>query len=121
MAADQGWLRLGILTLGYDVIAAQLWLVKSNKASIYKLAYVKGFEPFSPGSLLTQAMMRQAIDVDGVNEVDYLTGDDAYKRDWMSHRRERWGIVAFHLGTLRGAWLAAMHAVGRLIKIKGIT
>ncbi len=29
------------------------------------------------------------IDTDRVNEIDFLTGNDAYKQDWMSERRER--------------------------------
>lgn len=113
LAADQGWLRLGILSLNAQPIAVQLWLVKDGTASIYKLAYVSGFERFSAGSVLTQALMKQVIDVDQVHEVDYLTGDDAYKQDWMSHRRERWGLVAFHPGTLTGWWAGWRHRVGR--------
>lgn len=116
MAARQGWLRLGVLTLNGRAIAAQLWLVKDKKASIYKLAYVKGFERLSVGSVLTNALMRHAIDGDRVNEVDYLTGDDAYKRDWMSHRRERWGIVAFRPTSLRGFWAGFQHFAGKLLK-----
>lgn len=112
-AAAQGWLRLGVLRLGDRAIAAQLWLVKDRKASIYKLAYIKGFERFSAGSVLTSALMQHVIDLDGVQEVDYLTGDDAYKRDWMSHRRERRGIVAFHLGTAKGVWRAGLHIAGK--------
>lgn len=115
MAAAQGWLRLGILTLDGQAIAAQLWLVKTGKASIYKLAYTSGFERFSAGSVLTCAIMQHVIDVDQVKEVDYLTGDEAYKRDWMSHRRERRGIVAFNPGTVRGLWGAGRHFVGVLV------
>ncbi len=33
--------------------------------------------------------MEYVIDTDGVNEIDFLTGNDAYKQDWMSERRER--------------------------------
>jgi CelD/BcsL family acetyltransferase involved in cellulose biosynthesis len=57
-------------------------------------------------------MMQQAIDVDRVREVDYLTGDDAYKRDWMSHSRERHGIVAYNLRSARGLALAAANIGG---------
>jgi CelD/BcsL family acetyltransferase involved in cellulose biosynthesis len=113
MAARQGWLRLGVLRLDGQAIAAQLWLVKGEKASIFKLAYVSGFERFSAGSVLTQAMMRQVIEVDRVQEVDYLTGDDAYKRDWMSHRRERWGLVAFDWRTPAGLWAGLRHWLGK--------
>lgn len=116
MAAAQGWLRLGVLMLNDQAIAAQLWLVKDGKASIYKLAYIKGRERLSAGSVLTHALMQHVIDVDQVTEVDYLTGDDAYKRDWMSHRRERWGLIAFNPRTPRGLWLAARHFAGQLLK-----
>ncbi|WP_251140557.1 GNAT family N-acetyltransferase [Rhodoferax sp. U11-2br] len=115
-AAAQGWLRLGVLRLNDQPIAAQLWLVKGGKASIFKLAYVNGFERFSAGSVLTAALMRHVIDVDQVKEVDYLTGDDAYKRDWMSHRRERWGLVAFDWRTLSGLWAGCRHGLGQWFK-----
>ena len=116
MAASRGWLRLGLLTLNGQTIAAQLWLVKDRKASIFKLAFVEGFEKLSAGSVLTHALMRHVIDTDQVHEVDYLTGDDPYKRDWMSHRRERRGILAFHPGTLEGLVRAALHWAGKWLR-----
>jgi hypothetical protein len=116
MAAAQGWLRLGVLRLDGQAIAAQLWLVKGGKASIFKLAYVTGFERFSVGSVLTAALMQHVIDLDQVQEVDYLTGDDAYKRDWMSHRRERWGLVAFDWRTPAGLWAGVKHWLGQQLK-----
>lgn len=116
MAGAKEWLRLGVLTLDGRPIAAQIWFVLGNKASIYKLAYVAGFERFSAGSVLTHAMMRQVIDIDHVKEVDYLTGDDVYKRDWMSHRRERHGLVAFHPQTLLGLLHAIKHFAGKRLK-----
>lgn len=113
MAATQGWLRLGVLKLDGRAIAAQLWLVKDKKASIYKLAYVNGFERLSVGSVLTSALMRSAIDIDQVQEIDYLTGDDAYKQDWMSNRRERWAIVAFRWTNLAGLLASCKHFAGK--------
>ncbi|MGC3984920.1 MAG: GNAT family N-acetyltransferase [Pseudorhodoferax sp.] len=113
MAAARGWLRLGVLELHGEPIAAQVWLVAGGKANIYKLAYVQGFERFSPGSVLTAALMAHVMDVDGVREVDYLTGDDAYKRDWMSHRRERVGMVAFDPLRLGGLLASARHYGGK--------
>ncbi len=116
MAADQGWLRLGVLSRDGTPQAAQLWLVKDGKASIYKLAYVQGQERFSVGSLLTDAMMAHVLDVDLVREVDYLTGDEAYKRDWTPLRRERRGLVAFDPRTPRGLWQAVRHHTGKRLK-----
>ena len=61
-------------------------------------------------------MLRNAIDTDHATEVDYLSGDDAYKREWMSHRRSRIGIVAFDPATLRGLIGAARHFAARRLR-----
>ncbi|MBT9465192.1 MAG: GNAT family N-acetyltransferase [Hydrogenophaga sp.] len=112
-AAREGWLRLGVLRLNGRALAAQLWLVHGGKANIYKLAYVEGFEKLSAGSVLTAALMQHVMDIDRVEEVDYLSGDDAYKADWMASRRERVGLLACDLRRWRG-WLAAgRHVLGR--------
>lgn len=114
--AANGWLRLGIATVDGAPAAAQLWIVCGGVASIYKLAYDEHYASLSIGSLLTERLMRHVIDIDRVREVDYLTGDDAYKRDWMSHSRERCGIVAFNLRSLRGLLAAALHIGGGRVK-----
>ena len=116
LAANLGWLRLGVLWLNDEPLAAQLWLVCEGKANIYKLAYVQGFEKLSAGSVLTTALMQHTMDVDGVSEVDYLSGDDAYKADWMALRRERIGLVAFDKFRPSGWLVLARHAAGRLKK-----
>ncbi|MCY7315980.1 MAG: GNAT family N-acetyltransferase [Rubrivivax sp.] len=105
LCARRGWLRLGIAWLKEQPIAAQLWIVNEGRACVYKLAYDSQFARYSPGSLLTASLIRQVIEVDRVHEVDYLTGDDAYKQDWMTHRRERWGLVAYDPSSPAGALL----------------
>lgn len=112
-AAREGWLRLGVVRLGEIPLAAQLWLHRDGRALIYKLAYDEEHKRFSAGSVLTAELFRHAIDVDRVDEIDYLTGDDAYKRDWMTHRRERRGIVAFDPRTAQGLASAARHFAAR--------
>jgi hypothetical protein len=116
--ARQGSLRLGIAYVEGQAVAAQLWIVHGQIASIYKLAYDDRYAALSIGSILTAHMMQHVIETDRVSEVDYLTGDDAYKQDWMSDRRERWGIVAFNLATLSGSLAAGWH-LGRS-RIKAI-
>lgn len=114
--ARLGALRLGLVHVDGEPAAAQFWIVQNGMALIYKLAYDARFTSLSVGSVLTAAMMERAIDVDKVETVDYLTGDDAYKKDWMSDRRERWGILAMNPRTLRGACAIARHVCGRAIK-----
>lgn len=116
LAAREGWLRLGVLYLGEQPVAAQLWLVHGGTAHIYKLAYVQGFEKLSVGSVLTAHLMRHVIDVDGVQELDYGMGDEPYKQDWMTHRRERAGLVAFDLRRPRAWWPALRHFGGQWVR-----
>ena len=87
--AEPDWTRLGILTIDQQPAAAQLWFVAHRRASIFRLAYDERWKMYSPGSLLTRFMMQQAIDVDRVDDIDFLTGNEAYKQDWMTLRRER--------------------------------
>lgn len=105
LVAKHGMLRLGIARLQGQPVAAQLWIVGGAKASIYKVAYDEAYAEYSPGTVLTSFMMKHVIEADGATEVDFLIGDDKYKELWMSHRRERWGIVAFNVRTLFGVLL----------------
>jgi CelD/BcsL family acetyltransferase involved in cellulose biosynthesis len=92
--AQAGWLRLGLIRIDGAPAAAQLWFTHAGTASIFKLAYDPAFADLSVGSVLTMKLMEHALDVDKVEIVDYLCGDDEYKKDWMSDRRERCGLRA---------------------------
>lgn len=96
------WLRLGVAWLDETPIAAQFWFVHHGRAYIYKLAYDENYANWSAGTVLTAALMEHVLDKDRVHEVDYLTGDDPYKKSWMNHRRERVGLVACNLRTFGG-------------------
>ena len=117
--ATKDMLRLGIARLQGKPIAAQIWIVAQGKASIYKLAYHEAYASYSPGTVLTSHLMQYVIEKDHPREVDYLIGDDDYKRKWMSNRRERLGIVAYNPSNFIGFTLlmkeissrTAMHLV----------
>lgn len=115
--AAKGFLRLGLAWLDGKPVAAQLWIVSHGRAEIYKLAYHPDYKSYSPGTLLTAKLFEHVMDVDKVGEIDYLIGDDQYKRSWMSNRRERWGIIAYNPLTLMGFAGAAREAMGRLLKV----
>lgn len=87
-----GWTRLAILYIKERPAAAQLWFVLHGKASIFRLAYDEAWRQYSPGSILTGFLMEYVIDVEKIEEIDFLTGNDAYKQDWMTHRRERFAL-----------------------------
>ena len=91
--AEVGWLRLAILYINGSPAAGQIWFVVHGKASIFRLAYDEAWKKYSPGSILTAYLMEYVIDTDKVDSIDFLTGNEHYKQDWMSESRKRWRLV----------------------------
>lgn len=81
-----GTLRIGVAQLETQPVAAQLWTIENGVALIHKLAHDQSFDGASPGTLLSHAMFAHAIDVERVTAIDYGTGDNAYKTEWMEER-----------------------------------
>lgn len=114
--SEQGWLRLAVLYIGDSPAAAQFWFVAHGKASIFKLVYDETWKKYSPGSILTAYLMRHVIDIDQVEEIDFLTGNDAYKQEWMSERRERFRLCCFTTAKSRSWTSQFMGSLGSLMK-----
>ena len=119
-ASRQGWVKLGVVYLEGKPVASQLWFVKDKVASIFKLAYDPAYRATSAGSVLSGKLFESVIDDDSVEIIDYLTGDDAYKRDWMSERRQLWGVRAYPrrslIGRVKAILAAAKGSLRRRIK-----
>jgi hypothetical protein len=111
-----GTLRLGIARKDGRALAAQLWLVENGEATIHKLAYREDAKALSPGTVLSMAMFRHVLDQDRVTVIDYGTGDEAYKADWMDERRTLWRVRAYNKRTLRGLIGAARRKASSLVR-----
>jgi len=98
----RGIARLGIATIDGLPAAAQIWLVQQGRATIFKLAHDPAFDNQSPGTLLTHWMLRQLHDKEGVRDIDFGRGDDAYKRLWLGFSRDRHGILAADPRSFKG-------------------
>lgn len=91
-----GALRLGIASVDGTAVAAQLWTVDHGIAIIHKLAHRESAAELSPGTLLSAAMFQRVIETDRVAQVDFGTGDDRYKADWMDERRPLYELRLFN-------------------------
>jgi hypothetical protein len=94
-----GRIRLGLAFAEGKPVAAQFWTVENGIAYIHKLAHLEEAKPLSPGTTLSAALFEHVIDRDKVSLVDFGTGDNPYKRDWMEAQRLRYRLEMF-----RPAW-----------------
>jgi len=109
---DAGRLRLGVVRHEGEVVAAQVWTVENGVAYIHKLAHLECAKPLSAGTTLTAALFEHVIDDDHVEWVDFGTGDDPYKRDWMEQVRPRWRLTCWRPERPRN-WPAIGKALAR--------
>lgn len=112
-----GRLRLAVAYAEDRPVAAQFWTVEHSTAFIHKLAHIDDAKPLSPGTTLSAALFEEVIDRDKVALVDFGTGDDPYKRDWMESIRFRYRLDCFDPRNPRAwphiAWAALRHLAGR--------
>jgi CelD/BcsL family acetyltransferase involved in cellulose biosynthesis len=104
--ADEGTAQLTLAKIDETAVAAQIWLVRNRRATLFKLAHRQEFEAHSPGTLLTHWSLAELCSRDGVSEVDLGRGDDAYKKVWLRERSTRLGLVAGNMMTARGLFYA---------------
>jgi hypothetical protein len=116
-AAEDGSLRLGLLSLNGKKMAAQVWVVRDGCAAVLKLAHDEESRLLSPGTVLTAAMIRHMLEQEHVTELDFGRGDDEYKRDWTRARRQRIGFLLANPQSLRGSAAILRHVGGEAKKL----
>ena len=110
-----GTLRMGLAMIDGEAVAAQLWTVENGHAIIHKLAHLETAKGQSPGSVLTAAMFEHVIDQDHVSLVDFGTGDDRYKADWMDNRAPLYTVRLFNPRRPSGLWGAVKAMLSALV------
>jgi hypothetical protein len=117
-SAERGELRLGALSVNDEDVAAQIWFVVGDEAYIYKLAYKPEYRRYSVGTILTYKMFEYCSTEDLVTKIDFLTGDDKFKQDWMTKQHELIGIQWTNMLSFKGFILGI---INELMKIKKAT
>jgi hypothetical protein len=111
-----GRMRMAVARAEGQAVAAQFWTVEAGTAFIHKLAHTEVSKPLSPGTTLSAALFEHVIERDGVQMIDFGTGNDGYKRDWMEQVRPRYRIEAFRPGW-PGNWpLIAKAALRKMLQ-----
>ncbi len=114
-AARAGALRLGVMWVGEQPVAAQYWTVADGTATVLKLAHDDAWRSLSPGTVLTAHMIRGLLG-EGAAELDFGRGDDGYKASWASLRRPRIGVLLANPRDPRGLLALARHWAGVMLR-----
>jgi CelD/BcsL family acetyltransferase involved in cellulose biosynthesis len=93
-AAKQAWLRLYMLELDGQLIAADYGCVFAGRAFFLKTAFSEAHSRLSPGLVLRAEVLRASIE-EGLGSYDFLGGPDDYKLRWTSQLRPRVQIDAY--------------------------
>jgi CelD/BcsL family acetyltransferase involved in cellulose biosynthesis len=111
ITSQRGWLRFGIVSLNDSPISAGFAVVCNRHVYLQKSSYDKNYSSFGPGSIWLSEMIKYAIDNDSVSEIDFLKGNEEYKKLWAEKIRERKGIYIFN-NNLKGKILyLLMHSI----------
>jgi len=113
-AAAASRLRLWLLRRDGQPVAAQYWVLAAEGAMVLKLAHDEAHKAISPGTVLTAHAVRDLLENDRVPALDFGRGDDPYKADWCTRRRQRIGVLLCDPRSAAGALAIARHGLGRL-------
>ena len=111
--AGAGKAKLGILSIENQPAAAQIWFRLGSTWGVFKLAYQPQYKQFSVGTLLTAAMIESFFVGEPVSAIDFFSGDDGYKKDWVGECREHFGLEFIHTDNIIGKILNTKRKLSR--------
>jgi CelD/BcsL family acetyltransferase involved in cellulose biosynthesis len=79
--------------LGRSACCGAVLSLTDDTAALLKLAHDEEYKPLSPGTVLTAMMVRELLNREHVDELDFGRGDDAYKQLRATRRRQRVGVM----------------------------
>jgi CelD/BcsL family acetyltransferase involved in cellulose biosynthesis len=84
--APSGQIRLGILRLGGEPVAAQLWLERDRTIFLLHSGYQPAWAPYSVAMVATLETLKDGM-ARGVEQVEFLRGIGQFKDRWDLSRR----------------------------------
>ncbi len=77
-AFNEGWLQLAFFTLDGGKAAANMSFIFNDRLWLYNSGWDWDFREFSPGWVLLANLIQWAVE-QGINEFDFMRGDEDYK------------------------------------------
>ena len=84
---ETGHLRLFLLWINHDPVAALYGFLYNNKFHYYQSGANPAYRSIGVGAFLMELCMEYLIVQDGAKEFDFLTGEEDYKSRWTKQNR----------------------------------
>jgi CelD/BcsL family acetyltransferase involved in cellulose biosynthesis len=107
-----GWLRLYLLIVDGEEVAANYGFRYGSTFSGYQVGWKKAWEKYSVGTVLLAHVIQQEL-AHGAREFDLSRGEDAYKFFWTSDFRDDVHITAYR-PSWRGHLVRWWRSIGAL-------
>ncbi len=88
----RGELKIGLLIVGNETVAAQMWLEKCGAMFLYYSGYLPGWAKYSVGLVATIETLKVGI-ARGLHTVDFLIGMGQDKSRWRTERSQYRNIL----------------------------
>jgi CelD/BcsL family acetyltransferase involved in cellulose biosynthesis len=96
LLAAHGQLKVGLVRVRGETVAAQMWLEKGNVLFIYYSGHLPSWSKYSVGMVATLETIKDGI-ARGLSRVEFLKGDGQFKSRWDTRNR-------MHQHVLWGRW-----------------
>ncbi|HEX5412585.1 MAG TPA: GNAT family N-acetyltransferase [Terriglobia bacterium] len=91
----RGWLRTIAMRIGARIVAVLHGFASGQRWYCYQTGFDPGFQKFSPGTVVQGQVIERAIE-EGLDELDFLRGDEPYKYWWGACNRQTCRMVLRH-------------------------
>jgi CelD/BcsL family acetyltransferase involved in cellulose biosynthesis len=109
LLAERGLTRVGLLTMRGEPVAAAYGFQRGARLDYYQSGMLPEWRRRSVGMVVLVELIRRAH-AEGVNEIDFLRGEEPYKGFWATEIRTTHTLVA-QRGTVRGRVAAGAQAL----------
>ena len=87
-----GRFEINLLLIGDQTVAGQLCLIEDRTLCILKIGYDESYRQFSPGNILIEHVLREAIESNRYSEIDFISWAP-WQRDWSPQYRDRFALT----------------------------
>lgn len=84
--AARGEMKVGLLEVGDEVVAAQIWLERSRTLFLYYSGYLPEWSKYSVAMITSSEILKDGI-TRGFDRVEFLRGTGQFKTRWDTCRR----------------------------------